>query len=62
MRIHLQNPVNDPLFRFTREMWEAAVTRAGDIGAGHAVSIGDTAAEFAAVAQALGASPVGVAQ
>ena len=48
MRIHLQNPVNDPLFRFTREMWDAAAARAGDIAAGHAVSIGDTAAEFAA--------------
>ena len=48
MRIHLQNPVNDPLFRFSREMWDAAAARAGDIGAGHTVSIGDTAQEFAA--------------
>ena len=47
MRIHLQNPVNDPLFRFSREMWDAAAARAGDIGAGHTVSIGDTAQEFA---------------
>jgi glyoxylate/hydroxypyruvate reductase A len=48
MRIHIQNPVDDPLFLFTREMWDAAVGRAGGIGRGHDVTIGDTAAEFAA--------------
>ena len=48
MRIHLQNPVDDPLFRFSREMWDAAVARAGDIAAGHRVSIGDTPEDFVA--------------
>jgi glyoxylate/hydroxypyruvate reductase A len=48
MRIHLHNPSNDPLFQFSRAMWEAAAARAPDIGAGHVVTIGDTAAEFAA--------------
>lgn len=50
MRIHLQNPVNDPLFRFSREMWDAAVARAGgragEIGAGHVMSLGETAGEL----------------
>ncbi len=48
MRIHLQNPADDPLFRFTQAMWDEAVARAGEIGAGHRVSIGDTTANFAA--------------
>jgi glyoxylate/hydroxypyruvate reductase A len=48
MRIHLQNPADDPLFRFSREMWEEAVARAPDVGAGHRVSIGNTEQEFAA--------------
>jgi len=48
MRIHIQNPVNDPLFLFSREMWDAAAGRAGDIGKGHVVSLGDSDAEFAA--------------
>jgi glyoxylate/hydroxypyruvate reductase A len=48
MRIHLQNPDNDPLFDFTRSMWEAAAARAPDIGAGHDVSIGVTPADFVA--------------
>jgi glyoxylate/hydroxypyruvate reductase A len=48
MRIHLQNPDNDPLFDFTRAMWEAAATQAPDIGAGHVVSIGVTPADFVA--------------
>jgi len=47
MRIHIQNPVNDPLFLFSREMWEAAALRAGDTGAGHEVTIGDSDADFA---------------
>jgi phosphoglycerate dehydrogenase-like enzyme len=46
MRIHLQNPDNDPLFDFSRKMWEAAVARAPDIGAGHDVSIGVTPADL----------------
>ena len=29
MRIHVQNPADDPLFLFSRDMWEGAVTRAG---------------------------------
>jgi glyoxylate/hydroxypyruvate reductase len=48
MRIHIQNPVDDPLFRFSRGMWEAAAARAPDVGAGHVVTIGDTDADFAA--------------
>ena len=47
MRIHLQNPVDDQLFRFSQAMWEAAVARAENIGGGHQVSIGDTARDFA---------------
>jgi glyoxylate/hydroxypyruvate reductase A len=48
MRIHLQNPDNDPLFEFSRAMWEAAAGRAPDIGSGHVVSIGATPADFVA--------------
>jgi len=48
MRIHLQNPDDDPLFDFSRAMWEAAAARAPDIGAGHQVSIGVTPADFLA--------------
>jgi glyoxylate/hydroxypyruvate reductase len=48
MRIHIHNPVDDPMFLFDRPMWEAAVARAGDIGTGHHVTIGDTEADFAA--------------
>jgi phosphoglycerate dehydrogenase-like enzyme len=48
MRIHIHNPVDDPLFLFDRPMWDAAVARAGDIGTGHHVTIGDTEADFAA--------------
>lgn len=47
MRIHIQNPLDDPLFVFTRAQWDAAVERAGAIGAGHAISIGESADEFA---------------
>src|SRR5271165_2943701 len=48
MRIHIQNPVDDPLFLFSRDMWDAAGSRAREIGAGHAVTIGDSEADFAA--------------
>ena len=48
MRIHIQNPVNDPLFLFSRAMWDAAAARAPGVGAGHEVTIGDTDADFAA--------------
>ena len=46
MRIHIQNPANDPLFLFSRGMWDAAAERARDVGAGHEVTIGNTAADF----------------
>ncbi len=48
MRIHIQNPADDPLFLFSRAMWDAAAARAPDIGGGHAVTIGDTEADLAA--------------
>lgn len=48
MRIHLQNPDNDPLFDFSRAMWDAAAARAPDISADHTVSIGVTPADFVA--------------
>jgi glyoxylate/hydroxypyruvate reductase len=48
MRIHLQSPDGDPLFNFSRTMWDSAAVRAPDVGGGHEVSIGFTAADFAA--------------
>lgn len=48
MRIHLQNPDNDPLFDFSRTMWEAAAARSGTIGVGHNVTVGVTRADFVA--------------
>jgi len=48
MRIHLQNPVDDPVFDFSRAMWDAAIARASDPGGVHDVSIGRTGADFAA--------------
>jgi glyoxylate/hydroxypyruvate reductase A len=47
MRIHIQNPVDDPLFLFSRAMWDAACALAPDVGAGHEVTIGDSDADFA---------------
>jgi glyoxylate/hydroxypyruvate reductase len=47
MRIHIQNPADDPLFEFSRTMWEDAVARAPDIGQDHLVTIGHTDADFA---------------
>jgi glyoxylate/hydroxypyruvate reductase A len=47
MRIHIQNPADDPLFEFSNAMWEAAIERAAGIGRGHTVSIGTTGADFA---------------
>ena len=44
MRIHLQNPIDDPLFHFSRAMWDAAAGRTND----HDVTIGSTKADFAA--------------
>jgi glyoxylate/hydroxypyruvate reductase A len=53
MRIHLQNPIDDPLFDFSRAMWDAAVERAPDIGAGHGITVGRTGTDFsAAIAEA----------
>lgn len=46
MRIHLQNPDDDPLFDFSRRMWQDAASRAGPAGQGHEVSIGVTHADF----------------
>ncbi len=51
MRIHIQNPVDDPLFEFSIPMWEEAVARAGAAGQGHQVSLGSDAADFAAAMQ-----------
>jgi glyoxylate/hydroxypyruvate reductase A len=48
MRIHLQNPDNDPLFDFSYAIWDAAAARAGDIGHDHDVSLGVTPADFLA--------------
>jgi phosphoglycerate dehydrogenase-like enzyme len=48
MRIHLQNPVNNPAFDFSLSMWDAAVARAPDIGRGHDVSLGATQADLTA--------------
>jgi glyoxylate/hydroxypyruvate reductase A len=48
MRIHIQNPADDPLFLFSRAMWDAAAARAPGVGNGHAVTIGDSGADFAA--------------
>jgi glyoxylate/hydroxypyruvate reductase A len=45
MRIHLQNPADDPLFCFSRAMWDAAAARAPDSGV-HAVTIGSGSAGF----------------
>jgi len=53
MRIHVQNPPDDPPFTVTPALWDAAAARAGAAGAGHAVSFGTTRADFAAaIAQA----------
>jgi glyoxylate/hydroxypyruvate reductase len=48
MRIHIQNPNDDPLFLFSHEQWDAAAARAGDIGRGHELTLGDTDEDFAA--------------
>lgn len=50
MRIHIQNPPDDPLFAFDHAQWEAAVRRNPDIGAGHEVSIATDLPGFAAAA------------
>src|SRR5579871_2671850 len=48
MRIHIQNPADDPMYDFSMDMWNAAVARAGDIAIGHEVTLGITDADFAA--------------
>jgi glyoxylate/hydroxypyruvate reductase A len=48
MRIHVQNPRDDPLFHISPETWYAAAVRAGEIDQGHEVSFADDAAGFAA--------------
>lgn len=48
MRIHIQNPKDDPLFLFSFEQWDAAVSRAGDIARGHEITLGDTDDDFTA--------------
>ena len=48
MRIHLQNPADDPLFTFSHAMWQDALARAPDAGGAHTASIGHTTADFTA--------------
>ncbi len=48
MRIHIQNPPDDPHFTLTPALWEAAAARAGAVGGGHRPSFGTTPAAFAA--------------
>jgi len=48
MRIHIQNPFNDPLFAFSMDQWRDAAARAGALGEGHVVTIGDVPADGAA--------------
>src|ERR1700733_5031508 len=48
MRIHIQNPIDDDPFMFSHEQWDAAAARAGDIGRGHEVTLGNTDDDFAA--------------
>lgn len=48
MRIHIQNEPGDPLYLITRAHWDHAVERAGPVGVGHSVSIGETGEAFAA--------------
>jgi phosphoglycerate dehydrogenase-like enzyme len=48
MRIHVQNPTDDPDFAITAEQWARAAVRAGEPP--HAISFGTTHADFAPVA------------
>ena len=48
MRVHLQNPIDDPVFDFSLAMWNAATARASDVGSEHVVSLGSTGADFTA--------------
>ena len=46
MRIHIQSPTDDPLFRFTQDQWDEAASRASDLPEIHAVTLGETVAEL----------------
>lgn len=48
MRIHIQSPADDPLFRFTRDQWDEALARASDIFEVFDVTIGSSEVELAA--------------
>ena len=51
MRIHIQNPPDDPAFTITPALWAETAARAG--ASGHALSFGTTTADFvAAIGQA----------
>ncbi len=47
MRIHVQNPADDPLGPISPVMWDQAALRAGEAGLDHTVSFGHTVASFA---------------
>jgi phosphoglycerate dehydrogenase-like enzyme len=46
MRIHLQNPNSDPLFDFSRKMWDQAAAQTQTDPAAHKITIGVTPADF----------------
>lgn len=48
MRIHIQNPPDDPAFTLTPSLWAAAAARAGVPPDTHRLSFGTTAADFVA--------------
>lgn len=50
MRIHIQNPPDDPLFAFDDAQWQAALRRSPDIADGHEVSIATDIEGFRAAA------------
>jgi phosphoglycerate dehydrogenase-like enzyme len=48
MRVHIHNPAKSPPDPVTLAQWHEAAARAGAIGEGHTVSVGDTEAELRA--------------
>ena len=48
MRIHIQNPPDDPAFTITPALWDEAAARAGAVAAGHHVTFAADPAGFAA--------------
>jgi phosphoglycerate dehydrogenase-like enzyme len=48
MRIHIQKQPGDPMPAVTPRQWHEAASRAGEVGQGHEVSFGETAADLAA--------------